>query len=101
MINLLIRIKPFLKDIATLGKLAFAFFTGKYRKISKKAVAAIIIGVVYLISPIDIVPDFLSIFGLIDDAAVIGFITYLLHDDLEKFREWDEKGNIEVESQNK
>lgn len=93
MINLLIRIKPFLRDIATLGKLAFAFVTGRYRDISKKAVAAIILGAVYIISPIDIVPDFLSIFGLMDDAAVLGFITYLLKDDLDKFRDWDEKGN--------
>lgn len=90
MINLLIRIKPFLTDVVTLARLAFAFITGRYRHISKKAIAAIFIGAVYLLNPIDFVPDFFSLFGLLDDAAVLGFITYLLKDDLNKFRDWDE-----------
>lgn len=91
MFNFFLRIKPFLKDIAALGKLAFAFVTGSYRNISKKAVAGIVIGFVYLVSPVDLIPDFFSVFGLADDVAVIGFITYLLKEDLDSFRTWEEK----------
>lgn len=91
MFNSLLRIKPFLRDIMTLGKLTFAFITGSYRKLSKKGIAAILLGGIYLINPVDFVPDFLSIFGLVDDVAVIGFITYLMKDDLDAFRDWDKK----------
>ncbi len=91
MINTLIKIKPFVNDIGTLGKLGFAFINGKYRYISKKAAIGIIIAILYILNPIDLVPDFLSLFGFIDDAAVLGLIAYLLREDIEKFRDWEDK----------
>lgn len=91
MLNFFLRIKPFLKDIVTLGKLAFAFVSGSYRNISNKAIAGIVFGFVYLISPVDLIPDFFTVFGLADDVAVVGFITYLLREDLDAFRSWEDK----------
>ncbi|GHV79255.1 hypothetical protein AGMMS49944_10460 [Spirochaetia bacterium] len=33
-------------------------------------------GLVYLVSPIDLIPDFIPVAGLLDDAGVLGFIVY-------------------------
>lgn len=93
MFNKIIRIKPLIKDIGTLGRLSFAFVTGSYRNLSKKAVLGMIIALLYILNPIDAVPDFLSIFGFLDDAAILALITHLLNEDIRKFREWDNSDN--------
>ena len=93
MINTLIKFRPLIKDIGTLAKLTYAFATGNYRYISKKAAIGIIIAFLYLLSPIDMIPDFFSIFSFVDDALVLGLIAHLLREDLDKFNNWNEDIN--------
>lgn len=64
---------------------------GEYRKIPKGSIISIIAAAfIYFVSPIDLVPDFLVGFGIIDDAAVIGFVIKQISKDLEKYRLWKE-----------
>jgi uncharacterized membrane protein YkvA (DUF1232 family) len=48
--------------------------SGGYRQISKSALLAITVVLIYFVSPIDVVPDWIIGLGLIDDAAVLGLI---------------------------
>jgi uncharacterized membrane protein YkvA (DUF1232 family) len=49
---------------------------------------ALIVGaLLYVISPIDIIPDFIPVAGYVDDAAVIAGVVALLADRLRRFRE--------------
>jgi uncharacterized membrane protein YkvA (DUF1232 family) len=50
-----------------------AVFTGHYR-MSMLTTAILLLCLAYMVSPIDIVPDFLLPFGLVDD----GLVLYLL-----------------------
>jgi uncharacterized membrane protein YkvA (DUF1232 family) len=43
---------------------------GKYAGLGKGRLALIGLGVVYLVSPIDVVPDFLALIGVADDFGV-------------------------------
>lgn len=88
MLNLLLRIRPFIKDFFTALSLIKALIFGEYKGVSSKTIMAILLGAVYLFSPIDFVPDFFSIFGFADDVTVLGVITFLIRDDLKKFRKW-------------
>jgi len=45
---------------------------------------------IYFVSPIDIIPDFL-LGGLVDDALVLGLIIKQVTSDLDKYREWEEE----------
>lgn len=76
-------------DVKTFSRLVQEVRKGEYNDISKKAVVMIVGGLLYFISPIDAVPDFLAGVGLLDDVAVIGFIAGQLKQELEKFREWE------------
>lgn len=76
-------------DIKTFSRLVQEVRKGEYNDISKKAIIMIVGGLLYFISPIDAVPDFLAGVGLLDDVAVIGFIAGQLKQELEKFREWE------------
>ena len=44
---------------------------------------------IYFVSPIDILPDFLPIVGLTDDIALMLWLFSGIKDDIEKFRQWE------------
>ena len=52
------------------------------------AVAGIVFTLIYIISPIDLIPDYILGIGQIDDAAILGFCLYLLRKDVRKYKEW-------------
>jgi len=64
------------------------YWKGKYRRVSLWSVLIFIAGIVYVISPIDIIPDFLPLVGQIDDAIILVLCMYFLEKDLQKYKEW-------------
>ena len=67
---------------------------GSYREIPKGTIITIIIGIVYFVSPLDIIPDIIFPLGFADDAAVLGFILKQVGSDLERYRVWKDRRNI-------
>ena len=61
---------------------------GEYREIPTRSVVMVLATILYFVSPIDLVPDFIMGFGIVDDAAVIGYTLKQISTDLEKFRIW-------------
>jgi len=45
----------------------------------------------YFIAPLDALPDFLFGWGLLDDAAVISYVSNQLRKELEAFKQWRDK----------
>jgi uncharacterized membrane protein YkvA (DUF1232 family) len=45
----------------------------------------------YIISPIDLIPDYILGLGQIDDAAILGLSLYFLEKDLLKYKEWKDR----------
>jgi len=84
-------------DFQLLIELVKSWSKGQYRSISKKSIVFIIAAILYFISPIDVIPDFLIGFGIIDDAAVISFAIKQLSGEIEKYRIW--KQNISADSE--
>ena len=57
-------------DFLLLIEMLKAVKSGKYQ-LSKWAIAAIIGAIIYVVSPIDAVPDFIPVAGWLDDGAVV------------------------------
>jgi uncharacterized membrane protein YkvA (DUF1232 family) len=54
--------------------------------------AMMIMASVYIVSPIDLVPEAIFlVFGLIDDAAVVGYLAGALMDETERFLTWEDE----------
>ncbi len=62
-------------------------YNGKY-PVPKKTVIVGIFALLYLINPIDFVPDFIPLLGFADDIAALAFAASLIKDDLDKYRIW-------------
>ncbi|AKB52304.1 DUF1232 domain-containing protein [Methanosarcina barkeri str. Wiesmoor] len=53
----------------------------------------LIFAFLYLISPVDIIPDVFPLIGLVDDVAVLVFSLNFIRDDLENYRAWKNYSN--------
>jgi len=74
--------------IQLLFSLVKDYLNGTYRSISQTALLAIIIGLIYFVSPIDVIPDWIAGLGLVDDAAVLGLLINQLDKELIRYQEW-------------
>lgn len=64
------------------------YVRGNYSQIPFGAIAAIGAAVLYFVSPIDAIPDFIPGLGYIDDAAVLMTCLRMVRSDVENYREW-------------
>ena len=67
------------------------YWKGTYRDVSIKSIVILLVGLAYIISPIDIIPDYIIGLGQIDDVAILGISLYFLEKDLIKYKEWKDK----------
>jgi len=66
------------------------YVNGDYTEIPKRSIIAIVGGLVYFLSPIDVVPDFVPVLGFIDDIFVLNLVYKQVLKDLEKYKIWKE-----------
>jgi uncharacterized membrane protein YkvA (DUF1232 family) len=75
--------------LTALYRLLRAYFRGDYRDIPWRSIVLVTVGIVYFVSPIDLIPDFIPVVGLVDDAAVIMFVVNQIKADLDNFLAWE------------
>lgn len=78
-------------DLPLLGRLLKAWKDGSYRGLSVRTLASLAGALLYVVSPIDLIPDFIPGVGFIDDAAVLALLLHSLAQDLAAFRIWEER----------
>lgn len=62
-------------------------YSGKYKEYNKSNLLFIVAALIYLVSPIDVIPDALLAIGLTDDVAVIAFVCKEMQEELEKYKQ--------------
>lgn len=77
-------------DLPLLFRLLKSWKQGSYRGLSVRTVASIAVAVLYILSPVDAIPDFIPGIGLIDDAAILALLLHGLAQDLAAFRVWEQ-----------
>jgi len=88
----LIRPSPKLREIPTLIRSCPSMFRdlikGRYRQVPVGTMTGAVLGLVYLINPLDLVPDMIPFLGIIDDSLVLGLLLTLLSRDVKKYTLW-------------
>ena len=67
------------------------YWSGDYTSVPWKLLAAIGFAVAYLVSPIDIIPDFIPVLGFVDDAAVFALVVSAFQSELDDYKAWKKK----------
>ena len=65
-----------------------AHFRGEH-KIAFSTLGLIVLALVYFLSPVDFIPDFLGVFGFADDLSVILAVYAKVKNEVEQFLEWE------------
>ncbi|MDO4765602.1 MAG: DUF1232 domain-containing protein [Eubacteriales bacterium] len=70
----------------------------EYTNIPVASIISIIGALIYYLSPIDIIPDFLPGVGLADDAAVVTVCLSFVKSDVDDYIQWREKNGKVIEN---
>jgi uncharacterized membrane protein YkvA (DUF1232 family) len=84
-------ITKFVEDLKVLVRLVRAWAVGSYKDVPVTTIILAVAAIIYFVSPVDFIPDWIPVFGYSDDAAVVAFVIYSIKSDLDKFREWEKK----------
>lgn len=80
-------------DVAlTLVRLVRSFISGEYRNIAPSTIISGLAVLLYVLSPIDLVPDFIPVLGFLDDLSLVSWYVGKFHGEITKFREWEQTG---------
>jgi uncharacterized membrane protein YkvA (DUF1232 family) len=82
------------EKVTMLSRMVKAYASGQYKIIPWGSIVKIIAVLIYFISPIDVIPDFLPVIGLADDLALVMWLFSSLQEDFANFEAW-ENGNLE------
>ncbi len=82
---------PSLGDRAVaLPRLVRAVRSGEYTGTSLTKIGLVVAGAAYVVSPVDLLPEgLLGVFGLADDAMVLGWVATTLVEETERFLDWE------------
>lgn len=86
------KLRKYFDDVKLYFQMLGDVFTGKYKKVPVGTVAAIVGTLLYVLSPIDFIPDFLP-GGFVDDAAILALCLKFTKYDIEEYKKF--KGIIE------
>lgn len=82
-------------DLKTVFSLVGDYLHGNYKKVSKTSLLLIIGSLLYLLNPMDLVPDFLLGVGFLDDLAVFTYMIKKIRQELDKYRNWKDGSKSE------
>ena len=83
---------PKLKKWMRQGKVILAmvkdYWSGRYREVPYWAISAGALTLLYVLNPLDVIPDVVPGFGYLDDATLVAFCLKLIERELEKYEAW-------------
>ena len=83
-----LRLDAVKEDLRLLQGLCLAWWRGEYRAINPKALLAIVAALLYFLSPVDAIPDWLPVMGFVDDIGVLAWLMSTWRAELDAFRAW-------------
>ncbi len=73
----------------TLVRLVRRYISGDYRQIPNTTIISGLAVLLYVLSPIDLIPDFIPVVGFLDDLSLVSWFVGKFQGEITKFREWE------------
>jgi uncharacterized membrane protein YkvA (DUF1232 family) len=79
-------------QLAAVPRMLGASLSGRYPHLARGRIVLAVLGLVYVLSPVDIMPEvLLGPFGLGDDALVTAWVVGALLGETERFLQWEQQ----------
>ncbi|WP_416381013.1 YkvA family protein [Hymenobacter sp. GOD-10R] len=85
------------ETMQTLFRLIKLSASGEYTGLPTSTVVAAVAVTIYFLFPIDLIPDFIPVLGLLDDVALVAWFSTSIKEELDKFTEWEKTRPTVVE----
>lgn len=82
--------KGFLSHVKLMIRMIRAHISGAYRAFSPMTLVLLVFALLYFITPLDLIPDFIPALGFTDDITVGLMIIKRCSTDIQKYRKWEE-----------
>ena len=81
-------IKELFDNVVLMISMVTDYIKGKYKVVPVGSIIAILAALIYFLSPIDFLPDFIPGIGYIDDAFVIAIVIKQAYSDMQEYKKW-------------
>lgn len=81
-------LSKFIKDAQLLLSLVKDYWNKEYREVPYWVITATVFALLYVLSPVDLIPDPIPVVGYIDDAAVVAICLSLIKEELKQYEQW-------------
>ena len=82
------RVKRLTEPVMIFIRMIKAHFSGEH-KIAFGTLGLIVLAMVYFLSPVDLIPDFLGFFGFADDLSIVLAVYAKVKDEVDNFLDWE------------
>ncbi|MDL0431882.1 YkvA family protein [Marinobacter sp. TBZ242] len=82
------KLRRFGTDIRLMFAMLRDYWQGNYRNVPWKSIAAIAGALIYVLNPLDLIPDVLLGIGFLDDAGVVAACLAMVESDLIRYAAW-------------
>lgn len=79
----------FWSQLKAFFRLLKAYINKEYTVVPWASIVLVTVAILYFVTPIDLILDWLPLVGYVDDAAVIVFVVRQIKVDLDKFQQWE------------
>ena len=80
-------LSKFLKDVKVYFKMLSDVFSRRYTRVPRGTVAAIVGSLLYVLSPMDLIPDMIPVIGYLDDVAVLTLCLKFVKHDVDEYKQ--------------
>lgn len=89
--NAVTGLKEKFANIPLIVSLVRSYIKGEYKELPLGTVIGLVSALIYFVSPIDIIPDFIPGLGYVDDLMVLAVAIRFAYTDLEDYKKWLEQ----------
>ncbi|KAA1174398.1 DUF1232 domain-containing protein [Marinobacter salinexigens] len=88
------KLRRFGADIRLMFSMIRDYWYGNYRSVPWKTIAAVAGALIYVLNPLDVIPDLILGFGFLDDASVVALCLKVVEADLHRYAAWKEQDEV-------
>lgn len=76
------------RDLRLLAALLRDYWRGNYRQVPALSMTALVLTLIYILSPVDLISDLIPLGGQLDDALLLAGCLFFVEKDLLRYEEW-------------